>query len=215
MAEYELFVEPRELKGKKANQLRAAGYVPAVLYGGHGETRSISVEGRSLERVVQDAGITSLISLQVGQSGPVERALVRDIQYDAVRQTIQHIDFMRVRLDEKITTEVGVVLVGHKPADGVVVQDRNAVEIECLPMDLIQSIEVDLSLLASIGSIVTVKDLEVADSVKILTDEDEVIAHTEALRELEEEEEEVAPEPFEVGEVTLVSDREEPESDWE
>jgi large subunit ribosomal protein L25 len=215
MAEYELLVEPRELTGRKAKRLRAGGYVPAVVYGGGAEARSISVDARSLERVVQEAGITSLISLQVGQGGPVEPALVRDIQYDVIRGTIQHIDFMRVRLGERITTEVGVVLVGERPADGVVVQDRNSVEIECLPSDLIHSIEVDMSLLASIGSTITVKDLRIADSVTILTDEDEVIAHSEALRELEEEEEEAVPEPFEVGEVTVISGREEPDSDWE
>jgi large subunit ribosomal protein L25 len=212
MAEYELLVEPRKLTGNKAKYLRSGGFVPAVVYGGGGEAQSISVDARSLERVVQEAGITSLISLQIGRGGPVERALIRDIQYDSVRRIIQHVDFMRVRLDEKITTEVGVVLVGDQPTDGMVVQDRNSVEIECLPSDLIHSIEVSLDLLESIGSTLTVKDLRVAESVRILTDEDEVIAHIEALRELEEE---VAPEPFEVGEVTLVSDREEPDLDWE
>jgi large subunit ribosomal protein L25 len=213
MAEYELLVEPRELTGKKARRLRVDGYVPAVVYGGGAEAQSVSVDSRNLERVVQEAGITSLIALQIGKNGPVERALVRDIQYDVVRRTIQHIDFMRVRVGEKLTTDVGVVLVGDQPADGMVVQDRNSVEIECLPSDLIQSIEVSIDLLESIGSTITVKDLLVADSVRILTDEDEVIAHIEALRELEEEE--VTPEPFEVGEVTIVSDREEPDLDWE
>lgn len=211
MAEYELLVEPRELTGKKARRLRSGGYVPAVVYGGGAEARSISVDARSLERVIQEAGITSLIALQLGESGPVESALVRDIQYDAVRRTIQHVDFMRVRLGEKITTDVGVVLVGAQPADGMVVQDRNSVEIECLPGDLIHSIEVSLSLLKSVGSTITVKDLQVADSVRILTDEDEVIAHIEALRELEEE----VAEPFEVGEVTVVTDRKERDLDWE
>ncbi len=212
MAEYELLVEPRELTGKKARRLRSGGYVPAVVYGGGADSRSIAVDARSLERVVQEAGITSLIALQVGEGGPVESALVRDIQYDTVRRTIQHVDFMRVRLGEKITTEVGVVLVGAQPADGMVVHDRNSVEIECLPGDLIHSIEVNMSLLKSVGSTITVKDLQVADSVRILTDEDEVIAHVEPLWELEEE---VTEESFEVGEVTVISDRKERDLDWE
>lgn len=213
MAEYELLAEARELAGKKAKQLRAEGYVPAVLYGGGEGAESVAIEARSLERVVQDAGITSLISLQIGEGRPAERALIRDIQYEPVRRTIQHVDFLRVRLGEKITTEVNVVLVGTEPTSGTIVQDRNSVEIECLPGDLIQSIEVDLSLLTDVGSIVTVSDLHVGEAVRILTHQDEVIAHSEALRELEEEE--AAPEPFEMGEVPVFGEQQEDEVDWE
>lgn len=206
MAEYELLVEPRELIGKQVKKLRAAGYVPAVLYGARLEAKSLSIEARALERAVQEAGFSSLLALQIGEGGPVERALIRGVQADPVRHTIEHVDFMRIRLGEKITTEVSVVLVGETPTGGTVVQDRNSVEIECLPSDLIQSIDVDLGLLSTVGSIITVKDLQLSDTVKILTHEDEVIAHSEALRELEEEV--AAPEPFELGEVPVFGEQE-------
>jgi hypothetical protein len=110
---------------------------------------------------------------------------------------------MQIVAGSKISTEVRIVLVGETSMIGTVLQDLNSVRIECLPSELISSIKVDISSLSLPGDTITIKDLQVPDSVTILVDGDQLVAHTEAFRE--EEEEPVAP-TFEIGEVGLVSD---------
>jgi large subunit ribosomal protein L25 len=205
MSEYQLFAEPREVKGKKVRQLRVQGYVPAVLYGAGIPTKSLQVATRDVERMLRDAGTTNLISVQIGSKGESHTAVVRDVQYDVISRAIQHVDFMQIVRGEKISIEVSIVLVGETSVTGTVYQDMNSVQIECLPSEMISSIEVDIASLVQEGDTITVKDLQVPDSITILADEDQLIAHTEALREVEEEEEPTVP-AFEVGQVGLVSD---------
>jgi large subunit ribosomal protein L25 len=128
---------------------------------------------------------------------------VRDVDYDVVHRTVQHVDFMQIVAGSKISTEVSIVLVGETALIGTVLQDLNSLQIECLPSELISLIEVDISALALPGDIITVKDLQVPDSVTILADDDQLVVHSEAFRE---EEEEVVEPTFEIGEVGLVSD---------
>ena len=203
MTDYRLVAEPRTVTGKKVRQLRAQGYVPAVLYGAEVEAMNLQIARRDLEIVLRDAGTTNLISVQVGQEGDAHTVVVRDVDYEVVHRTVQHVDFMQIVAGSKITTEVSIVLIGETELIGTVLQDLNSLQIECLPSELISLIEVDISALALPGDIITVKDLQVPDSVTILADDDQLVVHSEAYRE--EEEEEVEP-TFEIGEVGLVSD---------
>ena len=203
---FELLVEPRTVTGKKVNNLRRQGYVPAVLYGRETAPMNLQCPAVDLERILKGAGVTSLINLQIGDGGEKRTALVRDVQYDVIRRTIQHADFYQVVMSEKITTEVDIVLTGtslvETEGEGTVLQDMNTVEIQCLPGDLISTIEVDISSLAMPGDTLTVKDLQVPTLITILAEQDGLVAYVQAFRAEQVEE------TFEVGEVKVIGEEE-------
>jgi len=203
---FELLVEPRTVTGKKVSNLRRQGYVPAVLYGRETAPMNLQCPAVDLERILKGAGVTSLINLQIGDGGEKRTALVRDVQYDVIRRTIQHADFYQVVMSEKITTEVDIVLTGtslvETEGEGTVLQDMNTVEIQCLPGDLISTIEVDISSLAMPGDTLTVKDLQVPTLITILAEQDGLVAYVQAFRAEQVEE------TFEVGEVKVIGEEE-------
>jgi len=192
MTEWNLCVEERTVTGKKVQRLRTEGLVPAVLYGRETAPINIQCPRGELARVVKGAGATSLITLQIGDGGEKRPALVRDVQYDVIRLTIEHIDFYQVVMTDKITTQIGIVLVGNAPVEergeGTILQDLTTIEVECLPGDLIPHIELDLGLLSELGDTITIRAVQVPASITILESEDELIAHTQALGREEEEE---------------------------
>lgn len=203
MTEYELLAEPREITRKKLRRLRAQGYVPGVLYGRETEPVNLQFVQSDLERMLKRAGTTILISLQIGEGGEKRTALVRDIQYDVIRQTVEHVDFYQVVMTDKITTDVSIVLVGDAPIEslghGSVLQEMTSVEIECLPADLVSALEIDVSSLTKPGDTLSVEDLQVPDSITVLADGDDLVVTTHAFRAEEEEEiEEIVEEAAEV-----------------
>jgi large subunit ribosomal protein L25 len=192
MDQIELKTEPRSLIGRHVKQLRAQGYVPAILYGRQVEATPIQIEDTLLHKVLAKAGGNTLIALQIGKKKPV-LTLAREIQRDVLRHNILHVDFYQVVMTEKIAAEVPLVLSGIAPAvenvGGILVHGLNTVEVQCLPGDLPSSIEVDLSPLIDFNDTVTVADLPVPPSVTILSDPESVVARIEAPRLVEEEEE--------------------------
>ena len=211
MTEWNLCVEERTVTGKKVQRLRTEGLVPAVLYGRETAPINIQCPRGELARVVKGAGATSLITLQIGDGGEKRPALVRDVQYDVIRLTIEHIDFYQVVMTDKITTQIGIVLVGKAPVEergeGTVLQDLTTIEVECLPGDLIPHIEIDVGQLSELGDTITIKAVRVPGSITILEREDELIAHTQALALEEEEEEELDVGLPEVGEVEVIGEK--------
>lgn len=206
MEQIELKVEKRTLVGKKVKSLRREGVIPAVLYGPKTEPIPIQCDGRELQHVLARAGGTNLIAVRIGDAGKPKMALARQVQRDAITDRLYHVDFYQVVMTEKVTAEVNIIFIGEPPAvqqkDFMLLQGADSVEIECLPGDLIHSIEVDLSNL-EIDDAIYVKDLQVPDNVTILTDGDELVAKVQHLYIPEEEEEveewiEEAPEEVEV-----------------
>jgi len=203
MEQIELETQTREVLGKKVKSLRREGLVPAVLYGHETVSIPLQVEERELNRVLAQAGGHRLIALKVGRSRKRQMALARDVQWDVIAGKPIHVDFYAVVMTEKITTEVPLVLVGEAPAadqvGAMVLQGLDEVEIECLPGDLIEAIEVDLSGLEEIDQAIYVKDLRLPPTVEILTDTEELVAKvTWAAAEVVEEAVPVAPEEVEV-----------------
>jgi large subunit ribosomal protein L25 len=203
MEQIELKAEPREVLGKHVKQVRAQGYVPAVLYGSKIETTPIQVESKTLHKVLARAGGNTLIALQIGRKKPV-LTLAREVQRDILRHNILHVDFYQVVMTEKITAEVPLVLTGEAPAvrehGGILVHGLDTVEVQCLPGDLPSSIEIDLAPLTDFNDMLTMADLPVPPSVTILSEPESVIARIEAPRMVEEEEvvvEEEIPVPVE------------------
>lgn len=184
-----LKAEIRTSKGKQAKHLRAAGLVPAVVYGRGLETMPIQIQAKTLRKVLDVAGTHQLISLEVDGRKP-QMTLARDIQQDVIRRNYLHVDFYAVKMDETVVAQVPIVLVGEAPAvqneGGILTQGLDEVEIECLPGDLISSVEVSVDGLAEINDTISVADLELPSTVTILSEPESMVAKVEAPRKVEE-----------------------------
>lgn len=202
MERIELRVEKRAVLGKKVKGLRAANLIPAVVYGPDAASQSIRIEERALSNAMQDAGTTALINLYIADASQPRVVLAREIQRDALSGRVMHVDFYEVRLTEKVRTMPRLEFVGESPAVkagmGVLIQAMTSVEVECLPTELISSIEVDVSVLETLDDNILISDLPVPDTVSLMADPGDVVASVVAVRvaEVEEEEEEAVPEEF-------------------
>ena len=195
MAELKLVAEPRTDSGKGvARKLRAAGRVPAVLYGAGVESTPLSVDSKELFHLLHTgAGANVLVDLVV--DGEEHLAIPRDVQRDHIHGRFIHLDFLAVRRDEKIHISVPVRVVGESAgvkAGGVVEHHLWEVEVECLPTDVPEAIEVDITEL-EIGMGLRVSDLVAPQGATILTNpEDSVVAVQQPQMAVELEEEEAA-----------------------
>jgi large subunit ribosomal protein L25 len=143
--------------------------------------------------------------------------LTREVQRDPIKGVIQHIDFYEVSMTEKITAEVRIICVGE-PADvktgaGVLLQEMNALDIRCLPTDLIESVSVDVSGLA-IDGVIRVRDIQVPQGIEVMDEPDEEVVRVTRFVEAKEEEEAPAAETAEV-EVIEKGKKEEEEGEGE
>lgn len=175
--EVELKAEQRDGAGKGvARKVRAAGKVPAVLYGGGIDPLALTVESGALWHALHtDAGSNVLIDLAV--DGQSYLTMPREVQRDIVRGTILHVDFLRIRKDVAIQVDVPVHLSGESVGvkqGGVVEHHLWELRVECLPMEVPESIEADISKL-DIGDALHLKDLRIPGNVTVLTPEDEII----------------------------------------
>ncbi len=180
MAEtYSLDVQHRHITGKQVRQLRRDNLVPAVIYGAGGKALNISCPRRPLEILLSRAGGTHLVTLNL--EGAPENALVREVQRHAVRRDLIHIDFLRVDLLKKLRTEVPILLTGEPKlgADLTLAHYITQVEVECLPTDIPDHIEVSLANLKSAGDQVTISDLPQIQNVTYLAEPSDVIARLE------------------------------------
>ncbi|MEA2521380.1 MAG: large subunit ribosomal protein [Actinomycetota bacterium] len=170
--ETKLVAERRDDAGKGvARKLRAAGRVPGVLYG-HGEDPiSLSVNSRELLHLFHHGGgSNALIGLEI--DGASHLAIPREVQRDHIRGSFIHIDFLAVSRDEKIKVTVEVVETGEAEgvkAGGVVEHHLREVEVECLPQDVPERIEVDITAM-ELGDMLHVRDLTAPKGTTILTD---------------------------------------------
>jgi large subunit ribosomal protein L25 len=200
MANVKLEAKNREIVGKKVKRLRADGWIPAVLFGAEQASTPVQVEERELDRTLREAGSTALIDLHLDEESKPHIVLVRDIQRDVLTSRLQHVDFYQVQLDRKVKTSPSLHIVGEAPivetTAGVLVQILNQVEVECLPTDLIDAIEVDVSSLESLEDSITIGDLQVPPGVTILADPADPVVSVVVPRAafLDEEEEAAAEE---------------------
>ena len=200
MAPMELSAQVRTVIGKQVRRLRKEGWIPAVLYGPDAKSQPLQVPAAEAEAVIDQAGTSHLITLSIsGESSPLQ-VLVRGFQRDPIRRNLLHVDFYRVEMDKPITMEIPIVLVGSSPVldrrEGILLQGKQTLEIECLPRDLIEAVEVDLSALTEVDQQITVGDLVLPPTIRVLDDPDEMVVRVTPLEAAEEVEEE-APAPSE------------------
>ncbi len=193
MEEVQLDAKKRTVMRKHVKSLRREGLLPAIVYGGGIDPIPIELEEREATRILSKTSASTLINLKVGRAN--HTVIVREIQYDVIRRTPIHVDFLKVAMDTAIRTTVPIELVGEAPAvkdlGAVQVLGINEIEVEALPSDLPDRIPVDLEALTEIDSILTVGDLFISKEVTVFTESDEVIVHIVPQAVVEEEEEEV------------------------
>ena len=171
----------RDTRGKnEARRVRAAGKIPAVVYGDKADAAVISVDPKILLRILHsDSGVNTLISLKLEGEGDT-RVLVRDFQVDPVTQAPLHVDFYRIAMDKKLTVTVPFLLKGEpkgvKTQGGVLDFVSRDIEIECLPSDIPEHIDIDVSELL-MGQGIRVRDLPEDAKLTYLTDADTMIVH--------------------------------------
>jgi len=184
METLELKADVREVTGRKVKVLRQEGLVPAVLYG-HADPTLLQIEAKPLGKVLREAGTHQLIGLQIGNKKPVV-TLARDIQRDAIRHNYLHVDFYAVKMDEKVTAQIPLVIEGVSPAvkdhGGILTHGMDEIEIECLPSDLLSAIEVNIEGLVEYNDSISVSDLVVPSSITVLSDPDSMVVKVEAPR---------------------------------
>ncbi len=188
MEKHTLTVTQRSETGKQTKLVRAKGMVPGVIYGREVEPQAISVDALVLARTFHRAGQTGLIELTIDDAKPVH-VLISDLQKDYTG-AIRHFDLHQVKMDEVVTTEVPIRLIGESSAvfnlGGSLVQVLDGLEVEALPVNLPQNIEVDVSGLTELESHISVADIKLDTKVKVLTDESEMVCRVESPRSEEE-----------------------------
>lgn len=186
---YTLNATIRTVKGKKNAALRRSGFVPGVMYGNAVEPISVQVPAATLKKTLIEAGQSSLIDLVIEGKG-TERVLFHEYEVDPVTEAITHVDFLKVRLDQKVTTDVELTFVGVSAAvkdlAGTLVKNLTKVEVEALPQNLPHDLEIDISSLATFDDVIHVKDIVLPTGVEILGDLELVVANVTPPRSEEE-----------------------------
>ena len=201
-----LTAEIREGVGKeKAKKLRAKGLIPAIFYGPRSQTIPLVIDSKELAKALQtEAGENVLIDLDIRKGDQSDRKVVmlKDIQIDPLQRITLHTDFYEVAMDEMVTVEVPVHLVGKPEGTkmgGILEQIRRVIQIQCLPGDIPKSIDIDVSPL-KIGDSIHVQDIQV-EKAKIISDTNFTIATVVPPVVEEKVVEAVAPEAAEGAEV--------------
>src|SRR3989339_1175820 len=175
-----LHADERIILGKKVKTLRKDGQLPGHVFGKGLETEHVTVDTKTFLKTFKEAGETGLIDLKIGAE-KIRPVLVRGVQYDPVSDLPIHIDFYQVNLAEKVKVPVPLILIGEEPekvhlGEAIVLQTLNEVEVEALPADLIEKIEVDQGLLKEIDDAITVGQLNYdKEKLTISADPEEIV----------------------------------------
>src|SRR6266566_4113715 len=190
-ATMELKALPRQPLGKRSRRLLRQGKVPAIVYGHNTEPTPITLDRLEFQKVFVKSGRTHLVDLAI--DGKTEKVLVREIQTHPRRLGPIHVDFYQVNLQEKIEVEVPVHVVGEsapvKQGDAYVLQPMHTIRVVCLPSDIPEAFEVDISPLEEIEAELRVSDLKIPSGVTVLDDPEELVVKIVHKREMKVEEE--------------------------
>lgn len=182
-------------QGKSAKQELRDNNVPGVVYGQGVTATSISIGRSELMKLMKQAGSSTLVDLTIGNQEPV-KVLIKEAQLNPVTNDLIHVDFHQIRMDQELETEVPLKFIGESEAvkseGGTLVKSLDAIMVRCLPANLPQEIEVDLSKLATFDDAINVGSLTLPTGVESLTEADVTIATVaaplseEELKKLEE-----------------------------
>lgn len=216
MANIVLQADKREATGKNSvKKIRNNELIPGVIYAKNQENVNVQFTARDFEKVLRQAGTSTIISLDI--NGEAQEVLIKDFQNHPYKNQFLHVDFQAIDQNETIRVTVPVVLVNRDDmvtVEGVLVQNLDDVEVECLPKYIPQTADIDVKEM-QIGDNKTIADLDIFanENITILGDEDEVVCSLQEVSEevIENEEAEVA----DAADVPTVDETEEDEEDAE
>ena len=189
-----LKAQTRTVISKGLNRLRRDGLLPGVLYGSNVDPVALQLPAHEAGQLLTRLQGTVLIDLEV--DGQTHTTIVRELQRDVLRGNPVHVDFMAVDMEQVLNIMVPINLVGESPAvatgEYAVMTSLYELEVECLPKDIINIIEVSVEGLTDLGDTILVSDVVVPEGINILTDSEEAVARVAyaGIVEVEEEEEE-------------------------
>ena len=170
-----------------ARRVRREGRIPAVVYGAGKSSLPVVVDPRQVSRILHsETGHNSVFDLAL--DGEKTKAMIVDWQYEPIKGSLLHIDLKRIAMDQKLRVNVPIELVGDpegvKTQGGLLEQIVREVEVECLPADIPNVIELNVAAL-DFGVVLRVSDLPKSDKVKFVTDADQPVAHIISIKEEE------------------------------
>lgn len=183
-----LAAQKREITGRSTDALRAAGAVPAVMYGFGTEPVNVVVDRNAFVKVYDQAGESTVVELTLdGKTHPV---LIADVQRNPLTDFFTHVDFRRVDPTRKIEANIRIVLVGESAAvkvlGGTLIQSLEELEVFALPDKLVAEIEVDIAKLATFDDVLHVSDIVVPEGIEVKDDSETAVASVQAPRSEEE-----------------------------
>lgn len=168
----------RNEENGKSKKIRKAGFVPAVIYGAGAQSQSVKVKESDFKRVFNLAGEAHLIDLAIDDK-PSTKVIIKDIQKDFLKDNVIHIDFYQVDMKEKITTEIPLNFIGESKAvkelGGTLIKSIDSINVECLPGDLVDKIDVDLSSLNNFHDFIRLNDLKAPQGIELVSHSDEIV----------------------------------------
>lgn len=177
--------ERRDILGKAVHRLRKQGIVPGNIFGGGDESVPVQLNEHAFSRFLATHPATTLLQLEL-DDGHGEMAVVRRVQHEPVTGDIQHVDFMRVRMNKPIRARIPVHTIGVAPAQktdgGIPLILLESVEVEALPGNLPAALELDISDMEELNAAHSVRDLRVPPGVNVLTDLEEPVIKIEPPR---------------------------------
>lgn len=173
----EVKVEKRKIVGKQVKALRKEGLFPANIYGKNVKSLAVQLPYKDFQKIFKEVGETGLVDVVI--DGQVRPSLIHNVQYNYLDQAALHADFYQVDLKVKVKTMIPLVVIGKARAVsdklGLLLQPMSQIEVEALPTDLPEKIEVNAEPLAVVGAQLTVAQLKVPTGVTILTNPSQVI----------------------------------------
>jgi large subunit ribosomal protein L25 len=171
--------------GTKNDELRAAGSIPAVLYGPKEAALPITLTESAFTKVWKQAGESTIVSIE--GVGPTKEVLIHDVQVHPLTGTPLHVDFYAFDKSKKLTATIPLHFVGVSQAEksgAVIIKVMHELEIEVLPAELPPHIDVDLTLLSEIGKHITIADLTLPASAEVQKELTEIVALAEEAKEV-------------------------------
>ena len=170
-----------------ARRVRREGKIPAVVYGAGKQAMPVSVDPRQVSRILHsETGHNTVFDLAL--DGERTKAMIVDWQYEPIKGSLLHIDLKRIAMDQKLRVNIPIELVGEpagvKQQGGILEQIAREVEVECLPGDIPNQIELSVSELV-FGTVLRISDLPKNDKIKYLSDPEQPVAHIITIKEEE------------------------------
>jgi large subunit ribosomal protein L25 len=194
MKKHTLTAQTRDVLGRKVKSLRTKGLMPATIYGKNVKSQSVSLKMDEFLKVFREAGESGLVELSL--TGGTKPVLIHNVQKDPVTGFSLHAELRQVDLKEKVTATVPLVFMGVSPVveqkQGVLITVLDEVDVEALPADLPEKIEIDVSGLAEIDQEITVGDVTVPKGAQIQTDRELTVVKVGPLVSKEVEAEQAA-----------------------